>query len=296
MTLTVIAGALIGLGLFILIAELRPAPPRLDAALTQLDAHEPDPDTPATPSTPLQVAAGRLAARLTGPGGLPIPRKDLAILGQTSERFVLNKIGCLLLGLALPAMLPMLAFAAGAQMPVPIEVPAIASLVLAAALFFAPDMAVRVDAAERRTDFRRLLTAYLDQVTLERAAGAAPNQALETAAEISDAWVFQRINTVLQRARRAQQPPWEGLAALGAEIDVVELEDLAQMAQLAAGEGTKILETLRAKADSMRQQQLSDARTAANSHTTTMVIPIALLGMGFLLLLAFPVMYTMVNP
>jgi Flp pilus assembly protein TadB len=196
-----------------------------------------------------------------------------------------------MLGLALPIAPTLVADASG--MSVPIELPGIAALLAAVGLFFAPDAAVRVDAAKRRAEFRRTLTCYLDLVSLERAAGAAPNQALEAAAEICDEWVFQRIAAALHRSRRAQEPPWEGLAALGDDLGIAELSDIAEIAQLAAGEGAKILDTLMAKAQSMRDQHLAEARTGANASTTTMVIPIALLGFGFLMLLAFPVLYRM---
>jgi hypothetical protein len=288
-----VAGALVGLGLFVLVNELRPAPPRLDAVLSRLDGLGPaaDPsDLPAVSFT-VQAAAARVAGRLAGPGGLPVPRADLELVGQSPQRFMLNKIGCALLGLAVPAGPSLLALASGTRLP--LELPTFAALIAAAVLFFAPDAAVRVDAARRRAEFRRTLTSYLDLVALERAAGAAPNQALESAAEISQEWVFRRIAAALQRSRRAQEPPWLGLATLGDAVGVQELSDIAEIAELAAGEGAKILDTLMAKAESMRNQHLAEARTGANGATTTMVIPIALLGFGFLLLLAFPVLYRM---
>jgi len=286
-----LAGALIGLGLYVLINELRPAPPRLDAVLDRLDNTGTAAEPPSPSSSLLQAVAGPLAGRLAGPGGLPVPHADLDLLGQTPQRFMLNKLGCLLLGLALPAAPTLVAAASGVQ--VPLELPGAAALIAAGLLFFAPDAAVRVDAAKRRAEFRRTLTSYLDLVALERAAGAAPNQALESAAEISDEWVFRRIAAALQRSRRAQEPPWAGLAALGDTVGVDELSEIAEIAEVAAGEGAKILETLTAKAESMRNQHLAEARSGANASTTTMVIPIALLGFGFLLLLAFPVLYRM---
>ena len=79
----------------------------------------------------------------------------------------------------------------------PLAVPAIASLACGAALFFAPDLVTRVNAAERRADFRHALTSYLDLVALERGAGAAPTEALEAAAEIGGGWAFERITAAL---------------------------------------------------------------------------------------------------
>ncbi|TYB48550.1 type II secretion system F family protein [Actinomadura chibensis] len=286
--LTVIAGVLVGLGLVLLISELRPAPPRLDAILDNLEGRA---DPPEGPGAGGAGPKERLAAWLAGPGGLPVPRRDLALLGKTPERHVLEKIGCALLGLLLPGVPAFTAALSG--LSVPVSVPVGAGLIMAVALFMAPDAAVRVDAAKRRVEFRRVLITYLDLVALERAAGAAPNEALETAARVSGGWVFRRIAGVLERARRAQEPPWEGLARLGAEVGVEEMADIADIARTAGDEGAKILETLTAKADAMRGEQLADAVSGANANTTTMVIPISLLGFGFMLLLAFPVLYRM---
>ena len=284
----VACGALIGSGIFVLLREIRPAPPQLDAGLARLDGkHDDDAGVPAEGLPGVQ----RLIARLAGPGGLSIPRRDLDLLGQTPEKFVTNKIGCLLLGLAVPIAPSLVASVTGFH--IPFAVPAGAGLLAGIGLFFAPDLSVRVDAGKRREEFKRTLTTYLDLVALERAAGAHPNQALESAAQVSDQWVFKRIAAVLDRARRAQVPPWEGLARLGEETGVDELAEIADIAEIAGNEGARILETLMAKTESMRRQHLSEALSASNGQTTTMVIPVALLGFGFLLLLAFPVVYRM---
>ena len=60
---------------------------------------------------------------------------------------------------------------------------------------------------------------------------------------------------------------------------------------MAGQEGARILDTLAARAASMRAQQLSADRAKAGSRSTTMVVPIALLAAGFLLLLIFPMLY-----
>jgi Flp pilus assembly protein TadB len=177
----------------------------------------------------------------------------------------------------------------GARMP--LAVPAIASLALGVCLFFAPDLVTRVNAAERRTDFRHALTSYLDLVALERGAGAAPTEALEAAAEIGGGWAFQRIAAALDQARRSGATPWGALAKLSAEVGVGELADLADIAEVAGQEGARILQTLTARVASMRAEALAADRAKAGARSTTMVIPIALLGAGFLLLLIFPIVY-----
>jgi hypothetical protein len=287
------AGILGGLGIFLAVRELVPAPDRLEAALARLDpgaAQEPGAAAGPAAAPPSRLAQ-RIAAELPW---LPVPAADLALLGKDRARWIASKVGCGLLGLAFPPVLVGLASLAG--IGVSWSVPAVISLLCGTALFFAPDLVTRVNAAERRTDFRRALTSYLDLVGLERGAGAGPTEALEAAAEIGDGWAFQRISAALDAARRAGSAPWTALARLARETGISELADVADIAEVAGQEGAKILDTLAARAASMRAEALAADRATAGSRSTTMVIPIALLGAGFLLLLIFPIVYRTFGP
>jgi hypothetical protein len=287
------AGILGGLGIFLAVRELVPAPNRLEAALARLDpgaAQEPGAAAGSAAAPPSRLAQ-RIAAELSW---LPVPAADLALLGKDRASWIASKVGCGLLGLAFPPVLVGLASLAG--IGVSWSVPAVISLLCGTALFFAPDLVTRVNAAERRTDFRRALTSYLDLVGLERGAGAGPTEALEAAAEIGDGWAFQRISAALDAARRAGSAPWTALARLARETGISELADVADIAEVAGQEGAKILDTLAARAASMRAEALAADRATAGSRSTTMVIPIALLGAGFLLLLIFPIVYRTFGP
>jgi Type II secretion system (T2SS), protein F len=283
------AGILGGLGLFIAVRELVPAPSRLDAALARLDlgaALEPGPGP---------APAGRLAHAVASElHWLPVPAADLALLGKDRASWIASKVGCGLLGLAVPPLLAGLASVAGVGLGW--SAPVVISLLCGAGLFFAPDLVTRVNAAERRTDFKRALTSYLDLVALERGAGAGPTEALEAAAAIGDGWAFRRISAALDAARRAGAAPWTALARLARETGISELADVADIAEVAGQEGAKILDTLAARAASMRAEALAADRATAGSRSTTMVILIALLGAGFLLLLIFPIVYRTFGP
>lgn len=280
--LVVIAGVLAGLGVYALISQLVPGSPRLDAALSRIHAPGPPEPDPA----PVRAVARRAAAAMPW---LPVPAADLALLGQDRERWIASKIACGLLGLAAIPALGTLALLAGH--PVPWTFPAIASVLLGAGLFFAPDLVTRVNAAEKRTDFRHALTSYLDLVALERGAGAGPTEALEAAAQIGGGWAFARIGAALDASRKASRAPWEGLAALAAQTGVSELSDIADIAEVAGHEGARILQTLAARAESMRAEALAATKARAGARSTTMVVPIALLGAGFLVLIIFPIVY-----
>ena len=300
------AGVLAGLGLFLLVRELVPASARLDAALARLDpgtepgywpaaadrasGRMPGARPDATPagysSAALRSAARRLAVAAPW---LPAPAADLTLLGLDREGWLASKVGWGLAGLAI---VPALSAALVLRGPAPaLAGPAVASVLLGAGLFCLPDVLTRIRARDRRADFRHALTSYLDLVGLERGAGAGPTEALEAAAAIGGGWAFRRISAALESARRSGTAPWAALAALAAETGVRELSDLADIAEIAGQEGARILETLAARAESMRAEALAADRARAGARSTTMVVPIALLGAGFLLLLIFPILY-----
>jgi Flp pilus assembly protein TadB len=294
----VIAGLLGGLGLWLVLNELIPAGPSLLAAIARLDAARNfdasrDLDA-ARDAAATKAFGGRLtvrAAELLKPAApwIPVPAADLRLLQQDKTAWLASKVTCAVLGLALVPVLTALLAIGGKNMPW--AVPAGGTLVLGAAMFFTPDLVTRVNAAERRADFRHALTSYLDLVALERGAGAAPTEALEAAADIGGGWAFDRIGAALDRARRASLPPWDGLARLAREIEIPELADLAEIAGVAGQDGARILETLSARAESMRAEALAATKARANARSTTMVLPIAMLAGGFLVLLIFPDFY-----
>jgi Flp pilus assembly protein TadB len=280
--LLVLAGASAGLGLSIALAQMLPGVVNLDAALASIHAG----GTEEPPLSGFRRLTSQMASALSW---LPIPAADLALLGQERERWFASKIVCGLVGLGIVPALTALMAAAGNRPS--FTVPAVISLALCAGLFFAPDLVTRVNAAEQRADFRHALASYLDLVALERGAGAGPTESLEAAALIGGGWAFARIKGELDASRNAGRPPWEGLAALAAETGVVELTDLADIAEVADHEGARISQTLAARAESMRAQALSAIKAKASARSTTMVVPVALLGAGFLLLLIFPIVY-----
>ena len=280
-----VLGALLGLGAFLLVSELIPAGDRVSAALARLGEQEAGAASP--PPARLTHRMGQGLARAFP--WLPVPSADLALLNQDRSAWLASKVACGLLGLAAPVLVTAL-LAAGGH-PVNWPVPVGGALLIGVGLFFAPDLVTHVNAAEKRYDFRHALSSYLDLVALERGAGAGPTEALEAAAQIGAGWAFQRIDAALESARRVGAAPWTALAGLAAETGITELADLADIAEVAGQEGARILDTLAARAASMRAQQLSADRAKAGSRSTTMVVPIALLAAGFLLLLIFPVIY-----
>ncbi|MEU9018643.1 type II secretion system F family protein [Actinomadura sp. NPDC048394] len=281
-----VAGGLGTVGVIMLVRELWPPPPRLDAALARIQPTL----LPAPPADGLSMGErlGRwLAGRVARPAGaLAIPRTDLALLGRRVERFMLDKLVLFVAGLIIPLIFSGLVALAGGSPTW--KFPVISGLVLAAVLWFVPDWNVRSQARQRRRDFRYAFSSYLQLVVLERQAGAALNAALEDPAKISSGWPFQRVHQALTRARHGQEQPWRALSRLGEEIGVRDLIDLAHTAEIAGNEGAKMHDVLVAKINSMRHEASASARAEANSRTTAMWVPTSLLMLGFVILVGFP--------
>lgn len=280
-TNVLLAGAVIGLGIFLVVRELFPAPPALTAAL---DRFTPPGRSPAVDPAPDSQVGRWLATHISGTAlDVRIPRRDLAPLGKSVEGYLVQKLAMTLFGLSVPTVLWAL------LMPsVPWLVSSGSGLVYGAIMFMAPDLAIRSQAREAREEFRGALIAYLDLIKMARAAGAGPGEALEAPARICHGWAFQRIASALDPASRGTRDPWDELARLAEEIGVRELADTAAIARRAGTQGARILDSLTAKATSLREQQLARALARAKSRTETMTVPVALSVLGYLILLGYP--------
>ncbi len=100
-TWVLVLGALLGLGVFLLVSELIPAGPRVGAALARLGEQGAAPGGP-TRTAPLTHRMGRALARALP--WLPVPSADLALLNQDRSAWLASKVTCGLLGLAAPVL------------------------------------------------------------------------------------------------------------------------------------------------------------------------------------------------
>ena len=211
---------------------------------------------------------------------------DLAITMGSIETFAAHRV---LTGLAGFCTFPALVIAVA---PLGLRIPAIALLVggplLAAGGYWLPKVALNTKAAQRRREFRRALSCYLDLVAMSLAGGRGAPQALPEAATLSDGWAFQLVADALDTARLAGRSPWQGLGALGDRIGVPELCELAGSLALVGDHGARVRDTLTARAATLRRRALTDAEGQAAQADQAMRIAQVLLAFGFLILIAYP--------
>ena len=288
------SGALIGLGLAVLLWRVVPAHPDLGETLTRLSsegakaaAHQRTQQQ--TAPRDVRDVLGRWAQRTLPTrawGG--VRAQDLAILRMSQARFCGEKVMFAVMGLLIAPALSAVAMLVGIGLPV--VVPLAGSVVLAAVMWFIPTYNVTDDATKARLEFNRALGAYIDLVALERNAGSGPRQSMEAAAAIGDSWVFRRIGEELARTRWSGVTPWEAMRHLGDKLGMPELNDLADIMRLSSEDGAEVYAQLRARSASMRSAMLTAQKAQANEVSERMTLPMAVLGMIFLIILIAPSM------
>lgn len=284
----VLAGAVVGLGVALLIREAVPAPPDLVSTLARLQIPPPadgSMDGAGGRSRVQDVLGGWVRRRLDR-SGLPMPSRDLDLLGRSVEAHLAGKLTLAIAGLVLGPLTATVVVVAGVG--VPVTIPIGASGGLAVLLFLLPDVDVRRRAAAARLEFRRGLCTYIDLVALERLADASAIEALERAARVGQGWVFDRIRDTLTRARLAGASPWQALSGLAAEVGVTELGDVGDIVAVSGEDGAAVHDTLRAHAQALRTALLTESETAANAASERLAIPVACLGLLFVAALTYP--------
>jgi len=162
------------------------------------------------------------------------------------------------------------------------------ALLGAGAGFLLPELTLTGEAKEARKAFRHAYGAYLDLVNVMLAAGAGPEAALHSAADSGAGWVFGELRAALEAARRTRRSMSDALSALGTELDISELRELAASIALLSNQGAKVRASLVAKADTLRAQQMSEAEAESESATERMTFPVVVLLLGFLFFIGFP--------
>ncbi|MBB2892167.1 type II secretion system F family protein [Flexivirga oryzae] len=296
--LALVGGGFIGLGIALLVWRLVPAQPDLGDALGRLSPDQPRrvrdrAETTAQPAD-TRERVGQWALKTFPPGAWArTPHRELALLRIPLTRFYGEKVLFALFGLVVPPLLT--SFFAVIGLRLPFVIPVVATLVFAGVMFFLPDYNARDDAKKARDEFNRALGAYIDLVALERNSGSGARQAMEVAAGVGDSWVFRRLSEELTRSRWSGEAPWEAIRALGHELGLTELEDLADIMRLSGEEGTQIYTQLRARSASMRTAMLNSELAKANEVGERMSIPMSLLGVIFMALLIAPALLRVVG-
>jgi tight adherence protein C len=285
---SLIAGGLVGLGVLVALrAVLDPPQPNLARRLTEL--YEPP------PTDGFDVVRARwqewaLRAVRAGGGDLGGLRRDLAVCGVTLERHAIMKLGFATAGAAIPVAVAVIWSAFGITVPPAVLVLCAAGAGLAG--FLLPDVLLGRQAAARRRDFRYALSLFLDLVVIVIAGGGGVTTALYDAAEAGSGWAFAELRRCLHTARLQRRSPWAALNDLADRIGSSELRELASAVELAGTSGARVRDSLRAKAISVRDHELTETEGEALAASERMGGPMVGMFVGLILLIGYPAMAT----
>ena len=213
-------------------------------------------------------------------------RADLAIVGYQASEMVSRKLATMFIAVASAVGLLVIFQVLSLQVS---KIFVLIILSSAAAIgFFLPDSQMRAKANSRRQDFLHAFSSYLDLVNVLLAGGAGTETALIAAAEAGDGWSFAEIRSALTRARSSRRSPWVELSNLGAAYNIAEISEVAGSVQLAGEHGARIRLSLSARADSLRNRHMGEIEAEAQSATERMGIPMVLLFVAFIALIGYP--------
>jgi tight adherence protein C len=277
--------ALLAAGVWLIARALVPSPRPLRALAAELV----EPRVAGTGRTVAPRGLRRwwrsLATRM-GTGTSARLSADLSVLERDPTRHMLDKLGYAVLFLAL-AVVPALVFPL-LDVGVPVLTTVVGAVLFAAAGWFYPDLEVRTRAAAVRRSWAQALTIYVDIVGISLAGGAGVEDALMVAAQAGSGPQFERLHAALRAAQTRRRKLWEALDELGTQADILPLRELASAVDLAAESGSRIRETLLAKANALRVRQLTDAEADAQKASETMGIAPALMAIAAVVLIGYP--------
>lgn len=291
--LAALTGLLFGVSMVCAVWWLAPTVPALGPALDRLAG------------TPLASTGGRAGVEVEDRVGawfgrrLPrslwmTPVKELALLRRSEASFYGEKLILAGIGLVAPPLLVLLFGLFGWRFP--IAIPVLGSLLAAVGLFWLPNLDIHAKAKAARVEFNHVLTGFIDLVALERRAGSGPRQALENAARVGRGqWVFDRLAEGFTQSSVDGRPPWDVLRAMGEELGLPELDDLANIMALAEQQTMPVYQTLREHNRALRVALLTDEQARANAASERLAIPATMLAIVFVVILLGPSLMTLIS-
>ncbi|MBA4608574.1 MULTISPECIES: type II secretion system F family protein [Aeromicrobium] len=293
MILILIAGALAGAGVWLLFSRSPSFSATAASELARLDVQRRrggvrpsqaslDEDESRT------LRFGTAATAFLNDRGIELPasiRSDLAVVDRSVESHLGSTLVAAIVGAFAPALMLSPFMIAGWVSPV---LPLWLAILGALGGAVLAQLQLHSEATDRRRDFRHVVSAFLDLVSMNLAGGRGVPEALSAAAGVSQGWGMVRLRETIENARLQGITPWAALGRLGDDMKVEELRDLAAALALVAEDGAKVRDSLTARASSMRQRELADSEGRAQERSQSMLVAQLLLAAGFLVFLIYP--------
>jgi len=289
-TLVVVAGALVGAGLWSVWAGWMPTREPLGVLLGRIG--QPSVVTPSDQHADLDRRVGVWARRVGIVDRLVLAmRTDLRVLHRGADQEAALLLTAAVLGAAWGPVVVLGGRLVGVELPLAIAVwLALGGVVVGVV---GSVRSVRVGARTRRQAFRHALAAFCDVAGMCLAAGRGVESALQTAAQAGDGWAFDELRATLGSAYVRGDTPWDGLMGLGTEMAIGDLTEMGAALSLAGVEGAAVRETVRSKARTIRERLTAESEQTAATVTERMGVPATFLLLGFVVFLGYPAIAVM---
>lgn len=290
MTWILLCGAVAGAGVWLLLSRSPAFGATAASELARLDTQRrrtPVRHAEESGRSRSQQLGSRLSSAMAA-RGVELPagiRSDLAVVDKSVDSHLGSTLVAALVGAFAPAIAlgPLIILGV-----LPPSLPLWLAIIGAVAGAGLAQLQLHSEAKDRRRDFRHVVSAFLDLVSMNLAGGRGVPEALSAAAGVSQGWGMVRLRDTIDNARLQGVTPWAALGRLGEDMAVDELRDLAAALALVAEDGAKVRDSLTARAASMRQRELADSESRAQEQSQSMLIAQLLLATGFLVFLIYP--------
>jgi Flp pilus assembly protein TadB len=277
-----VMGGCFGLGIWLLVRGMFPAPVTLAERLARHADSEVRPDSP----TALRSLWGRIGLwLLRNVKGEVLDQvdADLAVTGRDLESHAVDKLNAGIGGAVLITIFLTLLGLIGSGLAI------VVVLVVGFALsYLVPDVDLRRQAATRREEFSEALNAFVSLVAVSISGGSGVNTAMDDVVGIGGGWCFDALRQSIEEANLHGESPWAGFDRLGRRLGVVPLIELAGALSLAGNSGARVTETLRARAASGQERELAEALASAEKKSESLNIPVAAMVLGWVVFMGYP--------
>ena len=213
--------------------------------------------------------------------------QDANMVGRSLETHALHKMGGLVLGGALLAVLGFFANTVF-ELELPLLVVVAISLIGGLLGWLLPDSILRTEADKERVLFQQVTESWLELVAQLVTAGADTFGALAAAASYSEQPGFVVIRDALRMSAASGEAPWTGMRRLADERRLRFLDPFCSALELAGTTGAGSRQAILAQVDSARSKAMLEADAAAASSGEKMGAPLALIGGAFMILMGYP--------
>jgi tight adherence protein C len=283
LALVLTGGMLVAIGAGLAATAFVPGVPPLHRAVADLHRLPPPSAADTGRSHAFDVVVRSVARRLSGAGFID----ELRLAGRPLEVHAAYLVAGVLIGVLAP-LAATLALTVFGVLTVAWIVPVGLLLFGGAAGLLCVQVDLRQRAQTASRDLRHQLSAYVDVLTMMLAANMGNEGALRLAADAGDGRLFTELRRRIAEAGAAGRPAVTGLAALGDELRLVELIEIAASASLATSQGAPVSRSLAAKTQSVRAALQAEQEQDARIRTGKITFPLVAMGIVFMVMGLYP--------